>query len=298
MRVWLDFICMGQDIEDMPDQNDFQHYFATELGQIEHALEQALPQGMPQVAALHAAMRYSVIPGGKRIRPLLVLCVTKMLCGNGLPALPAATALELLHCYTLIHDDLPCMDDDAVRRGMPTTHVKFGEATALLAGDALLTLAFEQAAQVACDPAPIVQLLAEAAGARGVIAGQCADLEAVVRRDVSSEDLTFIHTNKTAALFRAAATMGVYAAGKGADRDLVGCMAQFGLALGLAFQYVDDLLDAKTETAFSSVGVLGENTVRQFADNYTNDALTALAPFGEAAQPLRALTKFMLKREA
>lgn len=289
---------MRPDIDAMPNLKDFQNCFARELTLIEGALDAVLPEAAPPVDALCGAMRYGVIPGGKRIRPLLVLCVTQALGGNVQHALPAAAALELLHCYTLIHDDLPCMDNDTLRRGKPTVHVEFGEATALLAGDALLTLAFEQASRALHAPASVVRLLAEASGAKGVIAGQIADLAAVTRSDVTPEGLTFIHTNKTAALFRVAAAMGVYAAGKGDDTDLLQAFAKFGISLGLAFQYVDDVLDAKTETAFSSVSVLGLDTVRERAERYTNEALAAIALFGADADPLRMLAQFMLRREA
>lgn len=282
----------------MPNLKDFQNYFAAELAWIESALECALPESSPYAVDLLEAMRYGVMPGGKRIRPLVVLSTTKALGGDCKDALFSAAALELLHCYTLIHDDLPCMDNDQMRRGQPTVHVKYGEATALLAGDALLTLAFEQASQAPHAPARVVQLLAEAAGAKGVIAGQAEDLRAVSQRDIKEDTLTFIHTNKTAALFRAAAMMGVYAAGRGEDDGLVKCFAEFGLSLGLAFQYVDDLLDAKTETAFSSVGVLGENRVQTLADTYTNTALAALVPLGESAASLRMLAQCMVRREA
>jgi len=281
----------------MPKPKNFQSYFSDELASVEHALDAALPTPTPPATILHEAMRYGVIPGGKRIRPLVVLSVVNALGGDVQYALPAAAAIELLHSYTLIHDDLPCMDDDAVRRGQPTVHVKYGEATALLAGDALLTLSFEQAVQTPHDPARVARLLAEAAGAKGVIAGQIADLQAVAVADVSADTLTFIHTNKTAALFRAAAAMGVCAAGKGNDDALMHTFAQFGLALGLAFQYVDDLLDATTDTAFSSVRVLGDETVRTRADQYTNQALAAIEALGSSAEPLRILAQFMLRRE-
>lgn len=281
----------------MPQSKDYQTYFSEELALIERALEQSLPQPTPPAIKLHEAMRYAMIPGGKRIRPLLVLCVVKTLGAAWEQAMPAAVALELLHGYTLIHDDLPCMDDDVLRRGQPTVHIAFGEATALLAGDALLTLAFEQAVQSAHDPVRIVSSLAQAAGANGVIAGQVADLQAVEQDVVSAEQLDFIHSNKTAALFCAAAVMGVYAAGKGNESELVQTFTTFGFALGMAFQYIDDLLDAGTETAFSSVKVLGEAEVRARADQYTNKALQTLEAYGPEADSLRQLTQFMLQRE-
>ncbi len=281
----------------MPNAKDFQSFFSTELAWIEQALDLALPTPSPPATMLYEAMRYGVIPGGKRIRPLLLLCVAKTLGGNCSQALPAAVAIELLHCYTLIHDDLPCMDNDSIRRGKPTAHVKYGEALALLGGDALLTLAFDQAVQTPHAPAMVARVLAEAAGAQGVIAGQVADLQAVSGEDITPDMLTFIHTNKTGALFRAAAEMGVHAAGEGKDASVLQTCRQFGASLGLAFQYMDDLLDARTETAFSSVRILGERVVRERADQYTNEALAAIAPLGAAAASLQKLAQFMLRRE-
>lgn len=295
---WLDFVFLATDIELMSKVTAFQTFFASELAQITSALDHALSMPASPSTTLLDAMRYGVMSGGKRIRPLLVVCVAKALGGDCAHALPSATALELLHSYTLIHDDLPCMDNDAVRRGQPTVHVKYGESTALLAGDALLTLAFEQASQAQHAPAEVVRLLAKAAGAQGVIAGQVADLAAVSRTDVTVDELTFIHRNKTAALFRVAAEMGAYAAGKGEDAKLVHKLAQFGESLGLAFQYVDDLLDAQAETAFSSVNILGKDTVQERADHYTKDALETIMSLGAAAESLRMLAQFMLRREA
>jgi len=297
-RAWLDFRMAAADIDGMLVPPQMEDRFSSWLDLIEAALDRALPAGSPQVADLHAAMRYGVFPGGKRIRPLLVLAVTDALSGDVQHALPSATALELLHCYTLIHDDLPCMDNDIVRRGRPTCHVQFGAATALLAGDALLTLAMEQAAIGVHAPAAVVRLLAEAAGAKGVIAGQAADLAAVGRVDVTAEDLAYIHANKTAALFRCAAVMGVYAAGKGTDPVLLKTLACFGFSLGLAFQYTDDLLDADTETAFSSLGVLGLEEVRKRARRFTAEALREIDGLGDAGEPLRVLAQCMLEREA
>lgn len=276
---------------------DFSTYYATYLDAIELALAQALPVVDARVASLHAAMHYALFPGGKRIRPLIVLAVSKALGGSLASALPSAVALELLHNYTLIHDDLPCMDDDKTRRGQPTCHVRFGEAQALLAGDALLTLAFEQASLAPHAPARVVRLLAEAAGANGVIGGQVADLDAVGGKEVSVEDIAYIHQNKTAALFRAAARMGGYAAGKHDDIFVMDQLACFGQSLGLAFQYVDDLLDEGTDAAFSSVSVLGITEVRELASHYTSQALGALGAVEGDWDDLRTLADFMLKRE-
>jgi len=271
--------------------------FADYLALVEEGLEAALPTLSVRVADLHAAMRYGVFPGGKRIRPLLVLAVTKALGGDVRRAVPAAVAIELLHCYTLIHDDLPCMDNDVLRRGLPTCHVRYGEATALLAGDGLLTLAFREAARALHAPARVVQTLAQAAGAEGVIAGQAADLAALAQAQASPEDLAFIHANKTAALFRCAAEMGVLAAERDTDTTLLRALQSFGFSLGMAFQYIDDLLDAGVDTAFSSIAILGEDNVRGRADRFTRAALRALDCLGPDAEPLRRLAGWMLNRE-
>ncbi len=249
---------------------------------------------------LHQAMRYSLFPGGKRIRPLLTLATANALNGRMEDALPAAAAIECIHSYTLIHDDLPCMDDDDTRRGRPTCHIQYGEATALLAGDALLALGFALAARSPIAPSQIVTELAEAAGSLGVVGGQVADLAAAASRSIPHHELTFIHTHKTASLFRAAIVCGALAAGCARTDPTVMQLDQFALALGLAFQYVDDLLDAE-DTAkpgkdFSSVACLGIDGVRAEANRQTELALSALQQSGADTQLLEPLTDQLLRR--
>ena len=211
---------------------------------IDAALDRHLPGPSERPSVLHEAMRYSVMAGGKRIRPILCLAAAEAVHGSVDDALLPALAVELLHTYTLIHDDLPCMDDDDLRRGMPTAHVKFGEANAVLAGDALLTLAFEWIAGVAAPapylPTQLVLELAEGAGHRGVIAGQIEDL-AGEGAQLSAEDLEYIHLHKTAALIRTAVRIGGIAAG--APPNALDALSFYGGDIGLAFQIADDILD-------------------------------------------------------
>lgn len=229
--------------------------FAAELSRLVTRVEQGLDRLLPAAAArpprLHEAMRYSLQAGGKRLRPVLTLAIAERLGTPGDAALPAAVALECVHTYSLIHDDLPCMDNDDLRRGRPTAHRAFDEATALLAGDALLTHAF---ALLASGYAPqpslahaLVRELADAAGSRRLIGGQMEDLLAEKKTDATAAELEFIHLNKTAAMIEAALVMGGLVAGAG--DDAVAALRDTGRHLGLAFQIVDDVLDATADTA-------------------------------------------------
>lgn len=207
---------------------------------VERTLDEWLPAAGDPPRRLHEAMRYSVLAGGKRIRPCLCMTACQA-CGGSLEAaLPAACAIELLHTYTLIHDDLPAMDDDSLRRGRPTCHIAFDEATAILTGDALLTLCFEWIAARAQPAAALIAELARASGSRGVIGGQMDDLSAE-HREPDPALIESIHRNKTAALIRAACVMGGLCAQ--ADPEHLARLATYGEQLGLAFQLVDDLLD-------------------------------------------------------
>lgn len=210
----------------------------------EAALEVALPAADTRPAALHEAMRYCIESGGKRLRPTLLLA-TRDLFGEGPPAEPAAAAIELLHTYSLVHDDLPCMDNSPLRRGRPTAHVRYGEAAAVLIGDALLTATFATLAKgYTSTPAllaRLLQTLASAAGSEALIGGQFED---TVRANtaISAADLDYIHLNKTAAMISAALVMGGQIGG--ADEETLTTLHQLGRHLGLAFQVIDDLLDA------------------------------------------------------
>ncbi len=224
---------------------------------VEQGLDRHVPAATTRPARLHEAMRYSLQAGGKRLRPVLVLAVHEQLAAtatrDGSPAdpLPAAVAVECLHTYSLIHDDLPCMDNDDLRRGRPTAHRQFDEATALLAGDALLTHAFALLAEAyAATPVlahSLIRELAEAAGSRRLIGGQMADLLAEKHARATDDDLEFIHLNKTAAMIEAALVMGGLTGG--ADAAAVATLRRVGRHLGLAFQIIDDILDATADSA-------------------------------------------------
>ena len=214
--------------------------------EVDGALETVLPPAEGPAGTVARAMRYAVFGGGKRLRPILALAAYEGFGGAGEAALAPACALELVHTYSLVHDDLPAMDDDDLRRGRPTTHRAFGEAVAILAGDALLTLAFEVLATrpdgpaAAARRAAAVAVVARASGHAGMVGGQMADLEAE-GRSPSREGLDWIHRHKTGALFSAAAELGALHAGATAEE--CAAMARFGAALGLAFQVQDDVLD-------------------------------------------------------
>lgn len=229
--------------------------FAPELKRLvektERGLDQYLPPASTRPERLHAAMRYSLQAGGKRIRPVLLLAAAEIFASKDDSALPAAVAIECLHTYSLIHDDLPCMDNDDLRRGRPTAHKAFDEATALLAGDALLTHAFSllstyYAANSSIATA-LVRELADAASSRRLIGGQMEDLLAEKRTEVSPQDLEYIHLNKTAAMIQAALVMGGLI-GEATEAELT-ALRSAGRHLGLTFQIVDDILDATADTA-------------------------------------------------
>lgn len=273
---------------------DFPSYLEGCRQDVDAGLDAILPQAVAPPAVLHEAMRYSVFAGGKRIRPMLCFAAAACVGNEQSVALRPAIAIELLHTYTLVHDDLPCMDNDDLRRGKPTNHKVFGESTALLAGDALLTLAFEAAASSPVAPVAIVRTLAVAAGSRGVVGGQVADLAAAGM--ISEAELLFIHEHKTADLFRAAVEMGALAAGAGADA--LQTLGIFGRAAGLAFQIVDDILDAGNpdDQSFSCIRIMGLPRAKARAAALTEEAMRALHPFGREAEPLRAVAHFLLER--
>ncbi len=267
---------------------------------------------------LRESMAYSLLAGGKRLRPLLVL-LTAEACGGSIEAaLPSACAIEMVHTYSLIHDDLPAMDDDDLRRGRPTNHKVFGEAMAILAGDALLTLAFEVIAQF--TPAPVAAAccadLASASGWCGMVAGQVADLEAEAAGPSTIHDpvcslsqLEAIHRRKTGRLLTSAVTLGARVAQ--AERDLINRLEHFGKCVGLAFQIADDLLDVTGDAAklgkevqkdaslgkMTYPGLLGIEESRRKADALIDDACAALQPLGRRADKLIELAKFVTQRD-
>jgi geranylgeranyl diphosphate synthase type II len=242
-------------------------------------------------------MRHLIFPGGKRLRPALALAAADAVGGEPSRALPMAVAVELLHTYSLIHDDLPCMDDDALRRGRPTVHVVYGEAHAVLAGDALLTLAFDVLVNApgadAAAARDAARELSRAGGAFGLVGGQVDDL----RFDPTCADaaaIESVHARKTAALFVAAIVGGARLAG--ADADSLAQLRRFAERLGVAFQIADDALDADGDDACTWLRVGGAAGASARADQLMAEALAELEPFGERAEPLRELARFCVRR--
>ena len=276
---------------------DAQDYLAACLPPVDRALEAALPRADVPPARLHAAMRHLIFPGGKRLRPALALAAAEAVGADPSAALPAAVAVELVHVYSLVHDDLPCMDDDVERRGRPTVHVAFDEATAVLAGDALLTAAFE-ALTAGAGPrdaalrALAVRDLARAAGAAGLVGGQVDDLSSA---DGSAAAVESVHARKTAALIAAAITTGARLAG--ASEAQIASLHAAGIAAGIAFQITDDLLDADEDEGTSLVRAIGEPAARERAQALLDDALAQIAGLGASAEPLRALLRFVVSRK-
>jgi geranylgeranyl pyrophosphate synthase len=276
---------------------------------VDGALDRFLPRPDGFGSRLHEAMRYSVLSGGKRLRPCLCLMVNRALGGGEEDILPAACALEMIHAYSLIHDDLPCMDDDDLRRGKPSCHKAFDEATAVLAGDALLTLAFEVTARHTPDPllaGSLTSLLAVAAGPRGMVLGQMRDLESA-GQDPDLEKVRAIHETKTAAMISAAFAMG--AASSHAPTEVCERMATAGRWIGLAFQVIDDILDIEStsEALGKTAGkdlegdkmtypaAVGLKAARETAREMTEEGLALLTP-EEAFSEVRALARKMLDR--
>ena len=229
---------------------DFTVQLQTYRQRVERALDGHLPGAETRPARLHAAMRYSLEAGGKRLRPVLVMAAADLFGANATIADAAAVAIECVHTYSLIHDDLPCMDNDDLRRGRPTAHKQFDEATALLAGDALLTFAFWKLSCYSSRPAVVAELLAElgrAAGSEKLIGGQMEDLLAEKKAGATADELRSIHLGKTAAMISASLAMGGIVAG--APADALAKLRDVGEHLGLAFQIIDDILDATADTA-------------------------------------------------
>ena len=276
-------------------------YLTERKALIETYLLACLPPLGTRPANLTEAMRHAVMCGGKRLRPILCLAAAEAAGGVVAAALPAACAVELLHTYTLVHDDLPCMDNDLLRRGQPTVHAKYGEAIAVLVGDALQTLAFEVLARTP-EAAPgmtarLVTELAAAAGAGGVIGGQVEDIASASAPTRAAIDYVFQH--KTALLFRAAVRLGAIAA-KTSDAALENLSA-FANALGLAFQVVDDILDAAEsksggEPELSCLDIMTEAEARAWARRLTADACGALAGLPGDTFPLAAIASNLLSR--
>jgi len=287
-------------------------YLRTRARLVDRALNHALPPERTRPRTIHAAMRYSLFAGGKRLRPILLLAAAEACGGDLSRAIPAACAVECVHTYSLVHDDLPCMDDDDLRRGRATNHKVFGEGIAVLAGDALLTVAFEILATAPATKrypaATLVAELAHAAGSRWLIAGQVLDLEGEGRK-TSLRELQFIHRAKTAALLTAAIRLGAMSANALSSR--LKALTRFGEALGLAFQIIDDILDVTqtTEKLGKTAGkdaaatkatypaIVGLDRARREAQRLTAEARAALVHFGGDAVRLLELSDFLLGRE-
>jgi len=293
---------------------DFQDWSRQRQSLLETRLQEILaaPEIIP--CKLHTAMRYAVLGGGKRVRPLLACAAGELVDAPLERALLAGAAVELIHAYSLVHDDLPCMDDDVLRRGKPTCHVEFDEATALLVGDALQSLAFQVLAdyRLADDPAlqlEMTKILAVAAGSRGMAGGQAIDLDAVGKQ-LNVLELEFMHMHKTGAVIRAALQLGVRC-----GRPLSELESQrvdhFAKCIGLAFQVVDDVLDAESTTATlgktagkdersdkpTYVSALGAAGAKALARELRDDAMQALASFENRGDRLRQLADFIVTRE-
>ena len=283
---------------------------------VDHALQPLLQAPRPELQGLYEAMRYSVMNGGKRVRPLLAYAACQALQGEQGRADGAACAVELIHAYSLVHDDLPAMDDDDLRRGQPTTHKAFDEASAILAGDGLQSLAFEVLADPARNPQDadtrlrMVSLLSAAAGPAGMVGGQAIDLGSVgVQLDQRA--LETMHRHKTGALIEASVLLGALASGRASDASLQ-ALLQYARAIGLAFQVQDDILDVESDTATlgktqgkdeanhkpTYPSLLGLDAAKAYAGELRDQAITALRELGEPAEPLRQLAHYIVERRS
>lgn len=293
---------------------DFQDWARSHQVRIENSLQTLLPPATVAPERLHDAMRYSVLGGGKRVRPLLAFAAGELSAADVERVTIAAAAVELIHVYSLVHDDLPCMDNDVLRRGKPTCHVEYDEAIALLVGDSLQSLAFQLMAEHPLADTPGMQLdmirrLAQAAGSRGMAGGQAIDLSSI-GKTLSLPELEFMHIHKTGALIRAAVMLGA-CCGNGLNEEQRAELDHFAKCIGLAFQVVDDLLDAEATTATlgktagkdadnnkpTYVSILGSGRARELAEQLRHDAYQSLESFGPRAQRLRQVTDFIIQRE-
>jgi len=293
-------------------KTDLDRYLEERRALINEALKKSLPPRDVPPQKLHQAMHYSLFAGGKRLRPILVLAAGEALGSPLEPLLPAACAVELLHTYTLIHDDLPAMDDDDYRRGLPTCHKVFGEAVAILAGDALLTQAFLILSQAGYPPERVVRAVKElalAAGSLGLVGGQAVDLEAE-GQEVPLETVDFIYRNKTASLIRASLLLGGILGGGGEEQLQI--LSEYGQNLGMAFQITDDLLDIEGD--FHQLGketgrdilrkkatypaLLGVEGAKEKAREYCQRARHLALALGPPAEPLALMAEYVLSRRS
>ena len=298
----------------MTNSPDFQAWAAGGQSRIEAVLQKLLPS--PEVAPqrLHQAMRYAALGGGKRVRPLLAFAAGELSQADAERTALAGAAVEMIHAYSLVHDDLPCMDDDVLRRGKPTCHVEYDEPTALLVGDALQSLAFQVMTEYKlCDDAAVqlemTKLLAVASGSRGMAGGQAIDLESVGKL-LTVPELEFMHVHKTGAIIRAAALLGLKC-GIPVSAQEHAHLDTFAKLIGLAFQVVDDVLDADATTATlgktagkdaeqgkpTYVSAMGVTRAKAFAEDLRQQAMKALEGFGDRALRLRQLADFIVLRK-
>ena len=291
---------------------DLQNFLTTRTEAVNRALDQFLPSEKTRPATIHKAMRYSLFAGGKRMRPALCLAAAQACGGREADALPLACAVECIHTYSLIHDDLPAMDNDDFRRGKPTNHKIFGEGIAVLAGDALLTQAFEIAAQAKGWPRyphqKIILEIAKASGSLQLVAGQVADLEGEGKK-ISVSELRYIHERKTSALLCCSVRLGGMSAN--CTPAQLAALTNFGYHVGLAFQVIDDILDVTqtSEQLGKTAGkdnkahkatypaIVGLKKSRQIAEQLTTKAFAALKVFKGKTVALEALAEFLLKRD-
>lgn len=288
-------------------------YLADRRALVEAALDALVPTESVAPCLLHRAIRYSVMAPGKRLRPILVLASAEAVGGQPGTVMPTACALECVHAFSLIHDDMPCMDDDDFRRGRPTSHKVFGEATALLAGDALLALAFELIAGNAAIPSAtnvgnVIGLVARASGTRGMVGGQVADMDAE-GHEITPADIEYIHRHKTGALIAAAATAGAMICGASAEH--VAHLDDYGQSVGLAFQIADDILDVTGdfEKLGKTVGsdarhnkatyprVFGVAESQRMAREQVDRAVASLDSFDRGADALRRIALYVVDRD-
>ncbi len=292
---------------------DFQSWVSNRQSRFEEVLRGLLPRADVAPNRLHEAMRYVVLDGGKRIRPLLAYAAGELAGSDAARVDIVAAAVELIHAYSLVHDDMPCMDDDVLRRGKPTCHVQYDDATALLVGDSLQTLAFQLLAEHRLSDDcqrqfEMIKVLASASGSRGMAGGQAIDL-ASVGKALTLPELEFMHIHKTGALIRAAILLGAHCGDLGADH--LDNLDHFGKLIGLAFQVVDDVLDCEADSVTlgktagkdadndkpTYVSLLGIQGAREMAHRLHHEAIDSLDGFGGGAQRLRELADFIVLRK-
>ena len=296
---------------------DLKKYLKERCTLVDEALDRYLPPADELPQSIHKSMRYSVFAGGKRVRPILLLAACDAVGGDIGNAMPAACAMEMIHTYSLIHDDLPAMDDDDFRRGNPTNHKVFGEAIAILAGDALLTEAFillSNPDYMDNTPAarllPVVHEISRCAGSRGMVGGQVVDMESEGKPDIDLATVQYIHTRKTGALIKASVKAGAILGG--ADGARLDAVTRYGEAIGLAFQIADDILDIEgtTEEIGKDAGsdeargkatypaVMGIAEAKRRAAELAEMALDALSAFDDKADPLREIARYVVYRKS